>query len=270
MRQLIAGPWVGEFGWELMSWQGLVRKRAKAYDKVIVCSRVGHAELYADFAHEYIPHRLDGLKDCWRMRPSDPAKLAKLRAHLNDLPGDLLQPNGFVHSRDQDFVRFGRSGHVSSFDLVIHARKPVGKRKHHSYPAEHWEVLVCELVRHGVTVACIGTEAFRPPGVLDLRGLPLRYVADIMSSCLVVAGPSSGPMHLASLCGARHVVWTDKAYYSAFRGRNRQRYERIWNPLRTPCRVIDEYGWHPRPEVLIPILLEEIERERCVCSREAE
>jgi ADP-heptose:LPS heptosyltransferase len=269
MRRLVAGPWVGEFGWELMSWQGLVRKRARGYDEIIVCSRKGHEELYADFADKYIPHSLCGVKDCWRMKADEPAKLAKLRAHVNDLPGDLMQPKGLVPASAQEFIRFGDPGHVSKYDLIIHAREPIGKRKHHAYPLEYWETIVHEMVGQGTTVACIGTEAHLPPGAIDLRGLPLRYVVDVMSSCLGVAGPSSGPMHLASLCGARHIVWTDRAYYSAIRGHNRQRYERVWNPLRTPCRVIDEHGWHPKPEVLLPILAEEIDNERRIRCSEA-
>ena len=32
---LLAGPWVGEFGWELFCWQGFLRKLSKQYDKVI-------------------------------------------------------------------------------------------------------------------------------------------------------------------------------------------------------------------------------------------
>jgi ADP-heptose:LPS heptosyltransferase len=181
---------------------------------------------------------------------------------LSHLTGDVLQPGGLLPDNHQEFIRFGNPNHVKGYDLLIHARKPIGKRKRHSYPIAYWEVIVHDLVRRGITVACIGTEAFMPPGAIDLRGLPLKYVVDLMAVCLVVAGPSSGPMHLASLCGARHVVWTDKSYYSAIRGGNRRRYEQVWNPLRTPCRVIDEYGWHPKPEVLVPIIAEEVDNAR--------
>ena len=50
MRRLIAGPWCGEFGWELMSWQGRIRELSRSYDETIVCSDDGHQALYADFA----------------------------------------------------------------------------------------------------------------------------------------------------------------------------------------------------------------------------
>ena len=41
MKRLIAGPWVGEFGWELFAWQGYIRalsrhlKKQQLYQEVI-------------------------------------------------------------------------------------------------------------------------------------------------------------------------------------------------------------------------------------------
>ena len=32
MKTLIAGPWVGEFGWELAAWQGYIRALSKNFD----------------------------------------------------------------------------------------------------------------------------------------------------------------------------------------------------------------------------------------------
>ena len=39
---LLAGPWVGEFGWELFCWQAHIRWLSKQFDKTIVISRKGH------------------------------------------------------------------------------------------------------------------------------------------------------------------------------------------------------------------------------------
>ncbi len=54
MKTLLAGPWIGEFGWELFGWQGCIRILAKKYDEVIVIGRTGHDFLYGDFADIYI------------------------------------------------------------------------------------------------------------------------------------------------------------------------------------------------------------------------
>src|SRR4051794_29847562 len=50
---LIAGPFVGEFGWELMQWQGYLRQLSKFYSKTIVYGRHSSAYFYRDFATEF-------------------------------------------------------------------------------------------------------------------------------------------------------------------------------------------------------------------------
>ena len=51
---LIAGPFLGEFGWELMQWQGYIRQLSKFYKHVIVYGRPSSAFLYKDFVSEFI------------------------------------------------------------------------------------------------------------------------------------------------------------------------------------------------------------------------
>ena len=51
---LLAGPWVGEFGWELFCWQGIVRSISKDFDKTIVIGRPGHGTIYEDFCDDFI------------------------------------------------------------------------------------------------------------------------------------------------------------------------------------------------------------------------
>jgi hypothetical protein len=51
-------------------------------------------------------------------------------------------------------------------------------------------------------------------------------------------------MHLASLCGTPHLVWTDKKKYA--RGiSSRAKYEWRWNPHKTKAIVIDSEGFDP-------------------------
>jgi len=47
-RNLFAGPFAGEFGWELMQWQGFVRARRPDYDQVHVLTYPGRDYLYED------------------------------------------------------------------------------------------------------------------------------------------------------------------------------------------------------------------------------
>ncbi len=49
-RTLIVVPYVGEFGWELMNWQGRVRHLARLddFERVVVCAQPDRRPLYAD------------------------------------------------------------------------------------------------------------------------------------------------------------------------------------------------------------------------------
>jgi hypothetical protein len=259
MKRLIAGPWIGEFGWELMSWQAYVRKLAKGYDEVVVSTFFGHEPLYRDFATKVITHKLAGVKDCWRMPGAHPVRLRQLHEQLGDIDGDFVRPERIVGPDEQEFIRYGRPDHVKSFDVVVHARARVGKRPHHSYPKYNWDVVVKKLTDQGLSVAAVGTESFLPEGAANMRMLDLGHLMDLIAGSVVCVGPSSGPMHLASLCGTSHVVWTDKQWYSAIRSSNRKRYEETWNPHKTPCTVLDEFGWCPPPEVVVDAVLEEID-----------
>lgn len=255
---LFAGPCVSEFGWELMCWQGQVRKLARNYDYVVICSTAGHQPLYEDFCDQFIPHRIKGHRDCWFLRES-PDEFEQTRHKLDRLAAErrrngdkvnFAQIEGFIPTSEQEFVHYGVSaGEVRRelhFDIVIHARS---KRSHNSaldslnWPQNKWDDLCKELVRRGLRVACIGSIAASlcARGAHDFRGVPLRTVINVLALTRLVVGPSSGPMHLASLCGTPHMVWTitlDLPQWKAW-GSSRQRYEQIWNPFNTACRVIE-------------------------------
>src|SRR5262245_50649982 len=54
-RILLTAPYLGEIGWELMSWQARVRwmLRRGGYDRVVVLGAAGRAAFYADMPLEY-------------------------------------------------------------------------------------------------------------------------------------------------------------------------------------------------------------------------
>ena len=101
------------------------------------------------------------------------------------------------------------------------------------------------LTKGGETVACVGTtkESGLIDGADDLRDKSLSDIFNILRNCKTVFGPSSGPMHLSSLCGASHLVWGDRSL-------SLTRYENNWNPLRTPVLFLDEYQYQPSPEYI--------------------
>lgn len=246
----------GEFGWELMCWQGFLRRAAKGYDEVIISAPEGHEVLYADFATTYIPHTITGVKDCHRCAiSSGKDQLNIIKKMFKRYGGDEIVPPGFIPLKSQDFIPFGKTK-GEKFDVVVHARHPIGKYPKHSWDPDKWDILLRMLLQHGLSVAAVGTESYLPFEAVDRRYIPLPTLMSLFRSCRLVTGPSSGPMHLASLCQAKHLVWTDDKVYGMIKGTNRTRYTTLWNPLQTPCMVLDSHGWDPEPEVVFSAILE--------------
>jgi hypothetical protein len=255
---IIAGPWVGEFGWELMSWQGAIRKLAESRS-VIVCCQRGHGDLYRDFAHRIIEHDIDIRRpDCWRGTVVDHTAFNLLIGELA-VQGKLLGPSGVIPIEVQKFIKYGTPDRTleNRFDVIIHARAPINDPKR-AWPPEKWEMLTEILMDHNLRMASIGTQAYYPKITADLRNIPLNETMDLMAGATMVIGPSSGPLHLASLCGTPHIVWTDNKFWSAARMNNRTRYEKAWNPLGTPCKVLDASGWDPPVETVASLVLQGI------------
>jgi hypothetical protein len=262
MRRLVAGSWVGELGWEIMSWQGYLRKLAVEYEEVIVCAPTGHECFYSDFSHQYIAYDHNGMRDCWWTRKGT-ADHSAINAQLDALGGTRVTP-ARIPIEEQKFIQFGDTARGEMTDVLVHARASFGTRPGHTWPVEHWGSVLEALSRAGLRVAAIGSldGAMCPVGALDWRGMAMQKLMDTMAATRLVVGPSSGPMHLASLCGTPHLVWTDRVWYSAIRANNRKRYETLWNPLSTPCRILDTQGWVPLPSTVLEEILYCLERFR--------
>ena len=274
MRALLAGPCISEFGWEICEWQGHVRKMAQSHDAVVVCSTAGHAPLYTDLNPIFIPHHVIGRRDCHRMRPgsvTNPIELQRVQHELDLHVAEyqregctitrispIPQPGKAIGTRrpieKQLFVKYGDATRVEEpYSIIIHARAKCVDYMcdGDDYPEAKWLELLRQLVSAGFTrIAAIGlpTASIAPAGVADLRGSSLQHTMDLMAAATVVVGPSSGPMHLASLCGTPHVVWATDRYQSAISKRNKDRYETYWHPLPTPVKVL----LHKKQDVLPP------------------
>lgn len=255
MKTLVAGPHAGEFGWELFVWQGYMRSLSKHFDKTTIVCRESSQSMYQDFASEFIfLEPATGLPDGFMMHGFDPVraleelgKQGKIEKESFCVIPHLIGNPPYTHFSEQfnfgsipvaqTFIQYGKEL-PSDYDFVFHARSRLLRRED-NWSVENWNKLRDLL---GGRIACIGTsdEALHIEETTDLRGIDLVEVYDVLRNATCVFGPSSGPMHLASLCGAPHVVWSIPY--------NRIRYERNWNPLDTPVLFLDEHHWHPSPE----------------------
>jgi ADP-heptose:LPS heptosyltransferase len=243
---LFAGPWVGEFGWELINWQPFLRKLSHRYQKVIVCCRQGNEAMYEDFAHDFLFHDIKGIFECNKaLSIESPEEVERIYSTIPP-KADHLPSIGWQPSKRKEFIKFGKTTSALGTDIIFHPR---GRRYglDRNWKREKWNVLIERLNRHGLQIGCIGLkdETLDVVGnFFDFRDSPLKKVMDLIASTQLVIGPSSGPMHLSSLCGSPHLVWTDKERFA--RGKtNRFKYEKWWNPFDTPAFVLDEYGFDP-------------------------
>lgn len=279
---------MGEFGWEIMCWQAFARAIAANFARVHVLCSPGHGHLYQDFADEiseWDPG--EGRRDMWLhsewtvpdtenysgegqmpfrvmisyppsydciMRPQmfnyhHPNMEAKCQSWIYspELNKEIL--TGDI---EPQFIQLGLSPpsqNYSSFDVLFHARNRMLRGQDNWYYGK-WKELVNICHQKKMKMGFIGSpsEALAFPQGEDLRGIGLQDLCWVMSHSRLCAGPSSGPMHLASLCKQKHLVWSFD--------RNRDRYETLWNPLETPVRFIDEHSWHPPVDYVVENIVE--------------
>lgn len=234
MKTLRAGFFAGEFGWALMRWQGVLRHKAKKYDKVVVGCEKQYRFLYEDFATDFIdfPHKAKS-RNMWYTNGK-----AYPMENANIVPSRTTCSN----EAQQEFVKWGSFSKGYAFDILIHDRKTenmnTGYRNWHT---TSWNNLVERY--EGYTIASLGSTGGSGyvKGTVDIRGIELSKLVDIMASSKIIVGPSSGPMHLASLCGLKHIVWSDTNTIGVMD--NKKRYTETWNPFKTECKFIP--SWQP-------------------------
>jgi len=248
---LLAGPWIGELGWELFCWQAYIRKIASDYSKTIVFCRKGHQFLYSDFTDSFETFEVPGHLSAamWMCEGMDVDTLLKsvkqpytqhfpptnigfgfdpATGKMNSIPG-----SGYFQ---QKFIKYRSDSIHEKFDLIIHPRnKRVGGER--NWDQKNWQELV-DALKDQYSIAAIGNnESFKLAGVTDFRNIPIADTVALMNRCRLVVGQSSGPMHLAALSGAKHLVWAEKT--------NEERYKNFWNPLKTTCILYSDKGFNP-------------------------
>ena len=254
MKLLLAGPWLSEFGWELMTWVPAIRKYSRKFSKTIVICRPGYDYLYMDFADSIIHKAKKGLPDRWLLN-GDKVKMPKIIKNLFPDAEVITTRKSVCTEWGREYIKYGMKTEEYKYDLVIHARSyNKYNQRSWNWPVPRYREVVKSL---GLKKVCsIGTIAHHIDGTEDLRNIPLGQLCNILASSKVILTPSSGPAHLASLCGCPHVVMTGSKWQKAIGGMNRDRYKRVWNPFGTQCKVLDHHDWQPP----VPVVLKTLER----------
>ena len=164
------------------------------------------------------------------------------------IPTDMLYMIPRVYeSQPAIFYRYGDPLPDFRGCVVLHARTRDHCRER-NWRLAWWHMLARWLFGKGVErLVCIGspTAAQVVEGACDMRAAGLQTQMDILASAWFAVGMSSGPMHLASLCGCPHVVWCGGAQgeWAA----TKKRYEHTWNPFDTAVSANAYNSWQPEP-----------------------
>jgi len=202
------GPWAGEFGFELVWWSPAVRHLARLDrargDSVVVSAPAGSAFLY-EFADEFVPLAWDPSRSfgqCGRL--ISPAPRVEADAHV--AWGDIDPKSGLTPREHRDL---GGRPDPSAPDVMAAFRPPKGRgHEGKAYPPGMCEELVALLEGAGLSVGCFGgLDNWHFGKGQDYRGRPLAEQCSLLAGAACAVGPSSGTMHLASLCRTPYVTW---------------------------------------------------------------
>jgi hypothetical protein len=246
MKKILIALDIGnEFGWMLCRFQAKVRYMAKDYNDVYVVTTPDRMFVYEDFAKPYTEITKEYHPDMWRFRDCAITYIYPHKALCQSVGNDK-------------FIKFGKK--LSTFGefgekkeglqcIAVHMRKKLDGRE---WGESKWQEFVgCLEKETKLPIVSIGSN-------LQIHNILANLCWDcsgpaILASSVLCIGPSSGAMHLASLCGCEHLVWTDRKIWNLGfkKGTNRERYETAWNPLETPVTVIDDHGWDPPVSVIL-------------------
>ena len=246
MKNLVCGPYVGEFGWELFFWSGYCRALSRHFEKTTIITRPGRDFLYRDFAIvKHFTPPPDGVNDCQTNTAvtTDDMKTVvtpdlspttfwlppfenhhgayqphwSQRLHIPAINGAIIP----------EYVSRPRLPPTGRKTVLLHARNRVTIRPEDNPPLGLFNELSYRLRDTDYRVISIGREddSHYVDGTVDQRNISLEKLAYLMDSAVCAVGTTSGPLHFASLMGCPVVTWqwdVDKMWY---------RFSTSWNPL---------------------------------------
>jgi hypothetical protein len=252
-RILVAGPYVGEFGHELMDWQPWVRAQVARYQAVHVITYPGRDYLYPGCRvhHHDVPLEAAGYR-YGRLTPAQLTALARQKAAELGLQNyDVMTALNICTGYHRRFLlpaRFDLLGQAPApgqmCELAFHFRRvqKAGPDNTRNYPVEMCDRLVEFCRAHNLRCFCIGhpNYSYCPPGVEDRRTEDLAASVAAIRSARLLVGELSGPMHLAQLSGTAILIWAD--------GQWRLDDCERWNVFRVPTYIVARDTFRPDPD----------------------
>jgi len=256
-RVLFVPCFPGELGWELLNYVPHVKWLVShgSYHRVVVVVRKGRERLYP-FATEYISSRLEeDLRVSGNIGPKTRVRVAESNMNVR-LVQDIVR-KGFVcdcvdlrrfkglrvvakrecikYSAEAKSVIECRRRFGERYVVVLPRLRSFGRKK--NWPIERYNLLAREISKSGYVPVFVGSGVCPSLkyGVNLVGQTTVNDVISILCGSKFAIGQSTGSVHLASLCGVRHLVWGDD--------RLKTRYEKDWNPFGTEVCFIGG-GWN--------------------------
>jgi len=271
-KVLLAGPYIGEFGWEVFSWQPLVRsvlltsQMKGEVDHCIVYTGPGRDRLYPWAEVRTFPAP-DYESECLAWHEMNEEKNSELKSLIDTMIGEVKE-EGWGDIKTLTQAQLPSLGHEffergmpdlllpegptdwNKFDLkdpIDPGRKTVAlcvrdraMSDWRNLEYEDWYDLA-ELLDKEFNVIMLGIinrpdDWQMPEGVIDLTNkTTVNDLIDIFPICDLVAGGSTGTLHLASRCARPHLVWAGEKEVRRYAEAN-------W--FGAPHKVYVE-GWQP-------------------------
>jgi hypothetical protein len=263
-NNLLAGPYAGEFGYELMQWQGFIRALRPGYHQVHVLTYPGRDYLYEGCKVHH--HDID-LKSAgyWygRLTPAQARAMAQEKAAEIGLKDFDVFDTSLLCTRyhkalywKQEFRLLDEpplAGRI--YDVAFHFRAVQKEGPDHAknYDPARADELAALCLANGLSVICVGHPdySYCAKGCQDLRRIDLRESVAAICSARAVAGENSGATHLANLCGKPTILWANDQW--------RIDYSLRWNPFRVPIYVAANNTFRPEPSLVLQAIANTLE-----------
>lgn len=251
-KVLVVGPYVGEFGHEIMDFQSYVRQLAMRYDTVHVISYPGMDPLYRGCIMHSHDYELKSAGYYYgKLSFTEIKKYAMDFARKNGLKEFDLFNTTHLCTRWHRKVLYRQQHEVfravrqkqEDRDIVFHFRNIF---KDGPDDARNFKPgLVEELVRlcsnSGYSLVCIGHPDYSlcPRECEDRRTVDLEETIAVIASGKVVVGELSGPIHLAVYCSKQVITWAP--------GKSRIKGVVARNPFNIPIHIVRDDTTNPVP-----------------------